>query len=75
MTKKLLRPDRYSNTATVGKRYGRSRSTIWRWCKEFPEFPKPKYIGNQPIWDNDELDTHNAKLETWEERFPQQVSA
>lgn len=31
----------YFQDVDIGKRYGVSRSTIWRWVKTDPTFPKP----------------------------------
>jgi prophage regulatory protein len=31
----------YFQDVEVGKRYGVSRATIWRWSKTDPTFPKP----------------------------------
>lgn len=31
----------YLQDRQVGERYGVSRTTLWRWCKSDPSFPKP----------------------------------
>lgn len=53
MTIKYLRP------RDVANRYSVARSTVYRWLRDDPTFPRPRRFGYVTLWDI-------AELEQWE---------
>ncbi len=49
--KKLLRADALARTLAI------SRSTLWRWCKDKADFPRPKKLSlGVTVWIADEVE-------------------
>ena len=50
-------PRRNARPAAAAHYLAVSRATLWRWCKERPNFPKPRKHGPRvTCWDLNELD-------------------
>ncbi len=53
---------RYLSDKSVAERYDVHRSTVWRWVREDPKFPKPVRINGSTRWDQDELQRREAEV-------------
>lgn len=50
------RPLRFMRPAQVAKFLGTSPTTLWRWVRNIPDFPKPIKLGaGTTVWDEAEL--------------------
>jgi prophage regulatory protein len=54
-------PQTYLSDTNVSKKYGVSRSTVWRWAANDPTFPKPIKLGlGSTRWKLSDLETWEA---------------
>ena len=52
--------DQFLTDRTLAERYQVSRSTIWRWLKDTPNFPHPVKLAGSTRW-------RLSDLEKWEQ--------
>ncbi len=55
------------NTRDIEDLTGKSRQTIWRWCKA-GKFPLPQYINGQRSWTETAINEWQGTLQTYDER-------
>lgn len=64
---RLSRVTRRLNTRDIEDLTGKSRQTIWRWCKT-GKFPLPQYINGQRSWTETVVEEWQGTIQTYEER-------
>ena len=56
----MTHPTQYLTDRTLAARYEVARSTIWRWLKTNPDFPRPVKLAGSTRW-------RLSDLEKWEQ--------